>query len=721
MTGRQSIVVSVTVALLSGVGAMALGAEDSAVLAGTLEVTATRTPELIDNIPASITVVTGEQLRARGANDLRSALALVAGVEATAGGDAGPGGSVPALWGLREADAFLLVVDNVPWGGAFNPATPSVDLTGVARIEVLRGAAPVMFGATSFVGVIHVIHDAAGESQSALELSGASHGGGRVALQTNLPQVGDYRQSLALNIERRGYQEDRSSVTRYHALYRGAVAVADTRLHVDADVTVLPQAPPGNLLLRDGDVLHNELPIDANYNPAGNKIDQHRYHLALGLDGGEAATHWGITLAATRTLDDSLRGFLRGNALAQPPDAGVGDGLQADGFSQTRGITDVYVDAHVMQAFGPRLTLTYGIDHLHGLGSEHAINFGYCIDPAGHEYSCSGAHHPDELVNSSDQREFSGLYSQIDYQPVPAIDLLGGLRLNRTWESAQGLAIDNTGAAPVVSFDGSAAQTNTRASGLLGASWHAWTSGQNALTWYGDYRNSFKPLSIDFGPEAEVDILRPETAESVELGGRLRLLDATLDLDMSVFQMDFHNGLTFAANGAGEFVRANGASTRFKGFELEAKYALAPALQLMGSFASHDARYLSNTLGSGADTSGNRVPMSPRVLAGLGLIYNSKSGNTAAIVANLVGSRALDETNTVEAGGYTTFDVHLSHRFGRFTVHLTGYNLTDRRDPVSLSELQESVTVTGTAGYYRMTGRSIALGVSMPMTGGTGQ
>ena len=30
-----------------------------------------------------------------------------------------------------------MVVDDVPWGGAFNPATPSVDLTGVERIEVL--------------------------------------------------------------------------------------------------------------------------------------------------------------------------------------------------------------------------------------------------------------------------------------------------------------------------------------------------------------------------------------------------------------------------------------------------------------------------------------------------------------------------------------------------------------------------------------------------------
>ncbi len=44
----------------------------------------------------------------------------------------------PALWGLREFDAFLLVVDGVPWGGAFNPALTTLDLTNVERIDVLR-------------------------------------------------------------------------------------------------------------------------------------------------------------------------------------------------------------------------------------------------------------------------------------------------------------------------------------------------------------------------------------------------------------------------------------------------------------------------------------------------------------------------------------------------------------------------------------------------------
>src|SRR5512143_1168386 len=109
-------------------------------------VTATRIPEDAAEVPASITVVSGEELRDRGATDLRSALALAAGVDIVPGGDGGPAGAVPEIWGLRELDAFLLVVDGVPWGGPFAPDLASVNLADVERIELLRGSAPVMYG-----------------------------------------------------------------------------------------------------------------------------------------------------------------------------------------------------------------------------------------------------------------------------------------------------------------------------------------------------------------------------------------------------------------------------------------------------------------------------------------------------------------------------------------------------------------------------------------------
>lgn len=184
----------------------------------TIQVTATRTATPLLDTPASVSIVTGDRLRARMATDLRTALSMLAGVEISPGGDAGPAGSVPALWGLREFDAFLLVVDGVPWGGAFNPALTTLDLHNIDRIEVLRGAAPVMYGATSFVGVIHVIHLPAGEATNRIDLSagGVPENSGDLAASVSraLPQIGGWQQSIGADIERRRFADELARTER---------------------------------------------------------------------------------------------------------------------------------------------------------------------------------------------------------------------------------------------------------------------------------------------------------------------------------------------------------------------------------------------------------------------------------------------------------------------------------------------------------------------------
>ena|SRR5256885_7442924 len=93
-----------------------------------VEVVATRVPKSTQDVAASVEVISGADLRARGVSTLQGALSLASGVAVAPGGDNGPASAVPEFWGLREFDAFLLVVDGVPWGGALNPAVASLDL-----------------------------------------------------------------------------------------------------------------------------------------------------------------------------------------------------------------------------------------------------------------------------------------------------------------------------------------------------------------------------------------------------------------------------------------------------------------------------------------------------------------------------------------------------------------------------------------------------------------
>src|SRR5437773_9937240 len=231
----------------------------------TVEVVGTRIPERPHDVAASIEVWSGDELRARGATSLKDALALAAGVAIAPGGDAGPASAVPEFWGLREFDAFLLVVDGIPWGGAFNPAISTLNLRDVERIEVMRGPAPVTYGATSFVGVIHVVHRSGAESDRSAEIRGGSFGSGAGSAELPFGNFGQWKSRLSGDFERRGFRDDHTSFSRGHALWRTARVRENGQTWFSADVNILRQEP-ASPHPREGGGLSTSVPLDANYN-----------------------------------------------------------------------------------------------------------------------------------------------------------------------------------------------------------------------------------------------------------------------------------------------------------------------------------------------------------------------------------------------------------------------------------------------------------------------
>ena len=83
---------------------------------------------------------------------------------------------------------------------------------------MLRGAAPVMYGATSFVGVIHVIHYAAGATPSLATIGAGSRSTGMASISTNLADWGAFKQSISANASTQEFSQDRSGVDRGHVL-----------------------------------------------------------------------------------------------------------------------------------------------------------------------------------------------------------------------------------------------------------------------------------------------------------------------------------------------------------------------------------------------------------------------------------------------------------------------------------------------------------------------
>ena len=668
----------------------------------TIEVTATRTPEDVETVPASITIISGEELEARGVLDLPSALALAAGVSVAPGGDAGPAASVPEIWGLREFDAFLLVVDGVPWGGAFNPALPSLDLTNVERIEVLRGAAPVMYGATSFVGVIHVIHRAAGASGRYGSLLGGSYGSYGAAFSTPLPGSSNFQQSLTVDGEKRGFKDDRTNFDRGHVLYRSTLKAAGGSFRFDLDGSIVNQ-DPASPRVRAGQSLSPLNPVDANYNPSDAKLDEDRLHFVGGYDrdlSGLAGGSWSTTLALTHSTRDTVRGFLTALSNSDP---------NAEGFEQDLKTDDVYFDTHIAWKLGANARLIAGFDHLYGKAKADSETFDYFVPLSGHGAPSSEDQPRDMGFDLEDERNFSGLYVQTEWDATPRFHVLAGLRLNHTVEKIEAgeEELDRLTAKEEEEEGGETERTETRPSGVIGFNWLAWSEGDKGLWLFADYRDTFKPAALDFGPEAEPDILEPEFATSLEVGLKSRL--GRFEWELTAFQMDFENLVIASTNEEGLPELINGGKQRFKGVELDLQARLAPDLVARGTYAWHDSRFRDFEQefdGVPTQLSGNRLEMTARNLGSLGLIYAPAQGFTGFALANYVGDRFLNKRNTALAPSYTAWSAGIGYRYDRWDVQLSGENLSDTRPPVAESEL-------GDAQYYLLPARSVRLSLGL--------
>lgn len=656
-------------------------------------VTATRTPEPELTTPVADTLISGKDAQDRGAIDLRAALSPMAGVEVLPGSDQGPGSSVVAMQGLTELDAYLLVVDDVPYGGSFNPATSTLDLFDFDHIEVIKGGAPVTFGATSFVGVIHVIHADAGAQPTRSLIQVGARDSALAAFAMNL-STGPIGQSVLANLEHRGFSQDRSHVTRGHLLYRAATEVGRGRLHLDLDGTILKQAPSSPHPV-DETGLSDAFRLDANANPRDAAADQSRLQANLGYDLKVRSANWSIIVSAARTWSHNIRGFLRHDFDLTP----VGE-PNADGFRQHVKTTDVYLDSHFSRN-SSLFDWVVGADWLYGRGRQRSANFEYFVLSDGSNAPRSTSLHIDETTLLNDRRSFGGIYAQGILRPTTALTLLGGIRLNRTVEHRCG-----GGANGSVTPDADECQVRrkTRLAGSGGASYALWRSTSSAIVAFADYRNTYKPAAIDFGPEAEPDILKPETANTWEAGLKAQALDGNLHAEASYFDTRFQN-LVIPENINGLPGLANAGKENFRGLEIEARWSPIDDLWLSASYAHHIARFTNFEVlladGSVEQLAGNRLQLSPRDVASAIVTYAPKKGPQASATLRYVGTRFLDRENTIKAGAYSALDARVGWKLkNRLGVFVEGQNLTNRRDPVTQSEL-------GEGQYYRLSGRRL--------------
>ena len=662
-------------------------------------VTATRIPVDEQRLPAMLSRISGDDLTHRGANDLRTTLALVSGAEAPPGGDAGPASAVPSFWGLHEFDAFLLVVDGVPWGGAFNPAISTLDLNNVDRVEVLKGPSPVALGQSAFVGVIQVIHNPAGAANQTLSLAAGEHGSYEGSLVVNLPRYGDLKQTLSLSGEHQGFADAFEKVRDFKAQYRAATPLAGGDLKLSLDLALRRDRPQSPTVLVDGR-LTGDTPLNGNFNPANGRIDNDSVHGTLVYDHATPLGLWTTLASVAYTEITDIRGFLRSD-LSDTGDA------NADSQNQRRRILDGYLDTHLSFEGPYGAKLLVGTDVLAGSGRQISRNGEYYVPLNGTVRAPSTATlHVDELNTIDDTRVFAGQYIQADWTSG-AFNVLAGLRVNETSEHKHSGHVDTLD--PAASEAAGDHRGGVRLSGNLGASWRLWQNGSDHLVVYADLRRTSQAGAVDFGPDYRPDVLKVERANIYEAGLKGVALGVTLEFEASAFRLDDHNLEIATTDANGNPLIQNAGSERLQGVEVEGRYHAAPALDLFLSASWHDAtftHYIASEGGANIDVSGNSLTLSPTWLVAAGAVYAPAQGLGGSLVINFADRRWLDLTNTARAPAYATVDAGLTWKLGRHTLFLRGTNLTDRRDAATASEF-------GDQSFYRVSGRKVMAGVQV--------
>ena len=124
-----------------------------------LLVTARKRPERLETLPAGVSVISGDQLFATNANDVRETAGQLVGVLTT---NLGPGRDKLLMRGLsdgaftgRARSTVSTYLDNAPIN--YNAPDPDLRLTDVDRVETVRGPQGALYGSGALAGVYRIV------------------------------------------------------------------------------------------------------------------------------------------------------------------------------------------------------------------------------------------------------------------------------------------------------------------------------------------------------------------------------------------------------------------------------------------------------------------------------------------------------------------------------------------------------------------------------------
>ncbi|NJL38930.1 MAG: TonB-dependent receptor [Leptolyngbyaceae cyanobacterium RM2_2_4] len=626
-------------------------------------VTAERTPEDVQEVPLSITVLTEQQLEDANVSSLEG---IADNTPNFTFFPSGANRTAPfySLRGVTNFNAFSrdavgFFVDDVPYDFA---GFIDQDLVDLERVEVLRGPQNTLYGRSSLGGAINIItRRPTNEFEASTALSYGSYDAFDAQASISGPIVEDqlfYR--LSGNYGRQdGFVENTLLDTNVDGGSGGTgraqllwtpsdeweillnASFADYREGAEPFVLQSSDDPFETELNFDGfnDLVTNAQSLRVAYNTPQIRVTSITAHRFSSQEGAfdQDATAADLEINAP---DFSSRVFTQ-ELRVQSPEA-------SDRFQWIVG--------------GYFETSTFNNDRAFITGLDTPATSPL---PAG-----------ENLGNGVTDSRTLATFGQVSYGVTEALTLTAGLRYENTQNTTDFERIftsrDGTLVLPLLELN----DLEANGSELLPRFAIDYRFTPNLMA-YGSLTRGYRPPGASFDPiSADTAVFDAETSWNYELGLKSSWLGDRLIVNLAGFYNDVSN-FQYPSIQAGSVVVSN-ADIRIIGGELEVIARPVSGLELIAGLGLLSAEFRNGTDAfTGIPLEGNRTPFTPSLTYNLAAQYRSDIGILGRVELIGFGNTFFDDLNTVEQGSFALVNARVGYEFDSYGIYLFANNLFD--------------------------------------------
>lgn len=630
----------------------------------TVIVSGSRFEENLNEVPANVQVITREEIAESTSNNIPDILSQIGGlnVRNTNGGQLNLGATIDmGGYGVTANSTTLILVD----GQKINPidsssvSWESIPLDSINRIEILHGGASVQYGNGAIGGVINIITNG---GKRDLNQASTSYGSfntlvNNAIFRNTLEQT---TLQLSANTSNSNGWRQNSSANAYafDAKVTQALGGKDN-VYADVFYSYSNQQNPGGVVGQVG----QGNPQSAKFNNIGS-----------GTGANNTGIRAGLAKELGSTFNLEVDGFYSNkNTFFNQPYYST----EASGIGDYPYISPSFTKFQGWQGnFTPRIKGDFGSFGTSILGYE----FNKASQSSSNTYSAvmnqtaANVYPPGPWGVASlplQGAANASLYNQSVYfiQKLPitnGIELNGGYRYQTQSATASGTDIWN-GAA-------NDSQTYSANAGDVALNFRYLEGQRIYIKWNQSYRfpnvDEFWGWSKNGGGSTFGGILKPQTAQTYELGGNWQVLKSNLTASIfsSVSQNEImYNPSTFINSNSPYDINRNGVI-------FNALTALTPQLSVGAGGTVQHAFYASGPYQN------QSIPQVPNLLLNARATYTLTSNWSVGGVVNYVGNQHYDASpvyynSLATMPSYTVADIYTNYKFGNWDARLTIKNV----------------------------------------------